>query len=374
MTKTTSAAVSAPFSIYDPWDPMHALRRYGRYRLTSVELTVTHLCNMRCEHCAVGDALVTSEAERLPLVLVLKRLEEAKYLETLSITGGEPSFSDRALKEYVLPILQYAKRRGLKTQVNTNLTLDYGRYELIAPYVDVMHITFNYENARDFYEIGFARTPRPVPFERASALFERMVDNARRLAASGVFVSAESMMNRRTHERLDRIHRLVAEMGCRRHEVHPMYASSFAAGLPTLSLAELRRAIGRLLDARDPNVWMLFGTLPFFACSDCPEDLELIMRLRQEPNVTVRNDPDGRIRLNVDVFSGNVFVTDFASLPALGNIRQDRLDDVLDRWLEHPLAKRFGCRCPEASCCGPNLLVADMYYKDTDFTARRAKV
>ena len=28
-------------------------------------------------------------------------------------------------------------------------------------------------------------------------------------------------------------------------------------------------------------------------------------------NVTTRNDPDGRSRLNVNVFTGNVIVTDF---------------------------------------------------------------
>ena len=28
-------------------------------------------------------------------------------------------------------------------------------------------------------------------------------------------------------------------------------------------------------------------------------------------NITVRNDPDGRSRLNVNVFSGDVIVTDF---------------------------------------------------------------
>lgn len=46
----------------DPWDPIGSLRKYGRHVLTSVEMTVTHLCNMRCEHCAVGDMLTMQEA------------------------------------------------------------------------------------------------------------------------------------------------------------------------------------------------------------------------------------------------------------------------------------------------------------------------
>ncbi len=36
-----------------------------------------------------------------------------------------------------------------------------------------------------------------------------------------------------------------------------------------------------------------------------------VITLRNAKNVTTRNDPDGRSRLNVDVFTGNVIVTDF---------------------------------------------------------------
>ena len=151
-----------------------------------------------------------------------------------------------------------------------------------------------------------------------------------------------------------------------------MYPSSFAADLPMLSREEMRRAILRLLDCRDTGIWMLLGTLPFFACSPDEEDRRLIARLRKEPNLTVHNDPDGRNRLNVNVFTGDIYVTDFADLPPLGNIARDKLDDVFERWLEHPLFAGVNCHCPAVSCCGPNLLVADMYYLDVDFTKRKA--
>jgi radical SAM/CxCxxxxC motif protein YfkAB len=90
--------------------------------------------------------------------------------------------------------------------------------------------------------------------------------------------------------------------------------------------------------------------------------------------VTVRNDPDGRNRLNVNLFTGDVFVTDFADLPALGNMANDTLDSIFDRWLAHPLNNKVNCHCDAAGCCGPNLLVADAYYRDVDFKSRRAVV
>ncbi|HZG58462.1 radical SAM/CxCxxxxC motif protein YfkAB [Paenibacillus sp.] len=358
--------------LVDPWDPIRSLERYGKHVLTSVEFTVTNLCNMRCEHCAVGDALVQKEGPRIPLETVLKRLDEVERLETISVTGGEPSYDAGALRDYIVPLLQYARRRGVRTQINTNLTLDYERYATIAPYIDVFHISYNYMGHEDFHRIGFANAERRVGLETAKKMHDRMVDNARRLADAGAFVSAESMINYRTHERIADIHRRIVEMGCRRHEVHPMYPSAFASSLPVLPIGDLRAAVERLLDARDRSVWMLFGTLPFFACSEEEADRALIRRLADEPNVTVRGDPDGRNRLNVNTFTGDVTVTDFSDVPPVGNVANDRLDELFERWTSHPLQRQVSCYCPAAGCCGPNLLVADMYYKNVDFRKRRA--
>ncbi|TVX97343.1 radical SAM/CxCxxxxC motif protein YfkAB [Cohnella terricola] len=357
---------------YDPWDPIRSLQRFGRHELTSVELTVTHLCNMRCEHCAVGDSLTTSEAPHLPLDLLFRRLDEVEHLETISMTGGEPTFRMETVRDIMLPVLKYARARGIRTQLNSNVTLDFERYELIAPYLDVMHISFNYTQAEDFHQVGFARTGRNVRPETTSKLYERMIDNSQRLAKGGLFVSAESMINYRTHDKIADIHRLIIEMGCRRHEVHPMYPSSFASGLPAISREQMFQAVTTLLDIRDPEVWMLFGTLPFFACSENEEERSLVRRLKEETNVTVRNDPDGRNRVNVNLFSGDVYVTDFASVPSFGNIRSEKLDDIFAKWRVHPMQQAVNCHCPSAGCCGPNLLVSDMYYRDVDFTQRRA--
>ncbi|EFM10195.1 YfkB-like domain protein [Paenibacillus curdlanolyticus YK9] len=357
---------------YDPWDPIVSLQRYGRHTLTSVEMTVSNLCNMRCEHCAVGDTLVLAEPAKIPLDQMLRRLDEVEHLETISITGGEPSFSESTVRNYMVPLLRYARSRGIRSQINSNVTLDYKRYEQMAPYLDVMHISFNYTTADDFHQVGFARSGHSVSRDTAVRLYERMMDNARRLSEAGVLVSAESMINYRTHHKIAEIHQLIIEMGCQRHEVHPMYPSSFAANLPMLSREEMRAAIERLLDARDKSVWMLFGTLPFFRCSSNPEERALLARLAAEPNVTVRNDPDGRNRLNVNMFTGDVFVTDFSDVPAFGNVKNDRLDDVFDRWLDGSLARSIDCHCPAAGCCGPNLLVKDMYYRGENFLSRQA--
>ncbi|MDI3327682.1 MAG: radical SAM/CxCxxxxC motif protein YfkAB [Alicyclobacillaceae bacterium] len=368
---TVSGSRKAISAAFDPWDPLLSRDDSGDTRLTSIEVTVTHQCNLRCEHCAVGEWLTRRES-RQNLEELLARLDEIEDLTTLSITGGEPSYRDDVVDDVVVPLLRYAKGRGCYTQVNTNLTLEIDRYRRMAPYVDVLHITHNYTGPRDFGDIVFGKMERRPGSETAERLFRRLEENTRALAAEGVFVSAESMMSPRTRGKLAAIHRRLAEMGVRRHEIHPLYPCDFAKDLNLLSLDELRAEIHALLDGRDPGVWILFGTLPFYACSEDPRDRELLARIFRTPNTTVRNDPDGRNRLNVNLLTGGIYVQDFADLGPIGDWRREPIRAAFQRWQREWWSSRLNCCCPHARCLGPNLIVADTYYRGVDFSARRA--
>jgi radical SAM/CxCxxxxC motif protein YfkAB len=357
---------------HDPWEAYLDVEQYGSPQLTNIEFTTTTLCNMRCEHCAVGYTLRTKDPDALPLELLLHRLDEIPKLRSLSITGGEPMLSLSSVKNYVVPILKYASERGVRTQINSNLTMDLSRYEMIIPYLDVLHISHNWGTVEDFVQGGFAMMEKKPDYQQREKYFTRMIENSRELVKAGVMVSAETMLNKRTLPYLEKIHRqIVDEMHCQRHEVHPMYPSDFASSLESLTLEETRHAIHHLLDIRDENVWMLFGTLPFYACSSKKKDLELLKRLYSSKNVTVRNDPDGRSRLNVNIFNGDIIVTDFGDTPPLGNIKDTRLEDAYQKWQESDVAKQLSCHCPAVTCLGPNILVKNSYYQETDFSKRQ---
>lgn len=360
---------------YDPWEAYLDIEQYGKPQLTNIEFTTTTLCNMRCEHCAVGYTLQPKDPAALSLEMMLHRLDEIPTLRSLSITGGEPMLSLSSVKNYVAPILKYAHERGVRTQINSNLTVDLARYEMIIPYLDVLHISHNWGTVDDFVEGGFARMEKKPDYQQREKYFERMIENSRELVKAGVMVSAETMLNQRTLPHLEKIHnQIVNEMLCQRHEVHPMYPSDFASNLEVLSLEEIRSAIHHLLDVRDEKVWMLFGTLPFYACSHNSEDLRLLERLYNSKNVTVRNDPDGRSRLNVNIFNGDIIVTDFGDTPPLGNIQNTKLQDAFDQWQASELSKELSCHCPAVSCLGPNILVKNSYYKDDDFSKLQNKI
>lgn len=358
----------------DPWEAYLDMSEHNKLQLSNIEITTTTLCNMRCAHCAVGYTLQTKDPEPLPLDLVIKRLDEIPQLRAFSITGGEPMLSLKSVNNYVVPLLKYAKERGARTQINSNLTLDLARYEKIIPYLDVLHISHNWGTLEEFSDTGFAMMEKKPSVEQREAYFTRLVENAQALTKAGVMVSAETMLNKKTLPYLKEIHKHVLEMGCQRHEIHPMYPSDFASTLETISLKEMRESIHHLLDIRDKNTWMLFGTLPFYACSEDEEDLRLIRRLQAEENVTVRNDPDGRSRLNINLFDGNIIVTDFGDAPALGNIKDTSLPDAYEAWNQSALAKELSCHCPAVQCLGPNVLVKHSYYKEVDFKNNTSKL
>ncbi len=100
----------------------------------------------------------------------------------------------------------------------------------------------------------------------------------------------------------------------------------------------------------------------------------MLKRLYESKNVTVRNDPDGRSRLNVNIFTGDIIVTDFGDEPTLGNIQTDSLLSAYNKWMTSHLAKSLNCHCPAVKCLGPNVLVKNRYYPNVDFTKRKANI
>ncbi|MFS0784653.1 radical SAM/CxCxxxxC motif protein YfkAB [Bacillus sp. 1P06AnD] len=363
-----------PISIlFDPWEAYNDIEEYGVPKLTNIEFTTTTLCNMRCEHCAVGYTLSPKDEEALPLDLLLKRLDEVTELKALSITGGEPMLNRKSVKNYVVPLLKYAHERGIRTQMNSNLTVSLGEYDTVIPYLDVLHISHNWGTVDQFIDNGFAMMNRQPSRGQRAKLFDRIIENSRELSKQGVFISAETMINNRTLPHLAHIHEeIVHDMKCSRHEVHPMYPSDFASSLKSVSLEETRKAIHHLLDIRDQDTWMLFGTLPFYPCSSNPEDTTLLERLYSSKNVTVRNDPDGRSRLNINIFNGDVIVTDFGDAPPLGNIKGHTLQQAYENWNATDLANTLNCHCPAVKCLGPNVLVKNAYYPDENFKQKKA--
>ncbi len=51
--------------------------------------------------------------EPLDMDLIYRRLDEIPNTRTMSITGGEPMFSKKSIRNVVKPLLKYAHHRGI---------------------------------------------------------------------------------------------------------------------------------------------------------------------------------------------------------------------------------------------------------------------
>ena len=65
---------------------------------------------------------------------------------------------------------------------------------------------------------------------------------------------------------------------------------------------------------------------------------------------------------------------DIPDTPPLGNIQSDQLEDIYQKWSRTELADSLNCHCSAVKCLGPNVLVKNSYYKDTDFKTRRSNI
>ena len=69
--KTDVATLKKMTPAYDPWEAYLDVQEHGKLTLSSIEFTTTYLCNMRCEHCAVGYMLQHKDPDALPVELLI---------------------------------------------------------------------------------------------------------------------------------------------------------------------------------------------------------------------------------------------------------------------------------------------------------------
>lgn len=105
-----------------------------------IQIHLTNRCNLRCIHCYMDSGvLITSETEAEQWCTLLTRLAERHSRCFLSVSGGEP-----LLSKALFPVLEHARRLGMKTAIITNGILLKGKViERLKPLIDVCAISFD---------------------------------------------------------------------------------------------------------------------------------------------------------------------------------------------------------------------------------------
>ena len=209
---------------------------------SAVQVEVTSACNLRCAMCLVRyRPPVNKLAGAMPLAILRGLLADLPGLRQLTLQGlGEP-----LLAPDLLPMVRYAKQRGVRVGFNSNATLLNGRRaaELVDSGLDWLHVSIDGAQAETFESI------------RDGASFDTVVGNlaglaeAKRAAGSDTpWIRAVFVAMRRNVAQLPELVALLGRIGVSELRVQNL-SHSFADTDPAGAYREIRRY------AQDEALW-----------------------------------------------------------------------------------------------------------------------
>ncbi|QIA27407.1 radical SAM protein [Thermaerobacter sp. PB12/4term] len=294
----------------------------------------TQACDLVCRHCRASAQphrhpleLTTDEARRL--------VDEAAEMGTrlFVFTGGDP------LKRPDLnDLIRHAARRGLHPSVTPSAT----------PLLTAERIRAMAEAGAEAIALSLDGDEAALhdAFRGWTGSFARTLEAARAVREAGLRLQINTTVTRLNWRRLDRIARLVAELGAGRWSVFFLVPTGRGATLEPLDAAEHEAVYRWLAD--------LEGKVPFaIKTTEAPAYRRVLVERGRPPRPAIG---DGKGFCFVS-HTGTIFPSGFLPLAA-GNIRTSSLariyrDSPLFRSLRDPAQLKGKCgRCPFRQLCG----------------------
>ena len=208
----------------------------------TLQVEVTSACNLRCAMCLVRyRPPVNKLAGAMPLAMLRGLLDDLPELRQLTLQGlGEP-----LLAPDLLPMVRYAKQRGVRVGFNSNATLLNARRaaELVDSGLDWLHVSIDGARATTYEGI------------RDGASFDTVVGNlaglaeAKRAAGSATpWIRAVFVAMRRNVAQLPELVALLGRIGVSELRVQNL-SHSFADTDPAGAYREIRQY------AEDEALW-----------------------------------------------------------------------------------------------------------------------
>lgn len=294
----------------------------------------TRACDLVCAHCRASAQphrhpleLSTAEARRL--------IDEAAEMGTrlFVFTGGDP-----LKRPDLYDLIRHAAERGLHPSVTPSATplLTAERIRAVAA-AGAEAVALSLDGDEPALHDAFRGW---------SGSFARTLEAARAVRAAGLRLQINTTVTRLNWRRLDRIARLVAELGAGRWSVFFLVPTGRGAALEPLRAAEHEAVYRWLAD--------LEGRVPFaIKTTEAPAYRRVLVERGRPPRPAVG---DGRGFCFV-AHTGAVYPSGFLPLAA-GNIRTGSLtriyrDSPLFRALRDPGRLKGKCgRCPFRQLCG----------------------
>lgn len=142
-------------------------------------------CNLRCPYC-YNWRLVIEENDAIPLKEVYKRLENNKFIDSVAITGGEPTIHPE-LPFFVAEL----KSRGYKVKLDTNGTNPVMLKNILK---DVDYVAMDVKTDIFGYDYWFGGISNKI-LNSIDVIIESRTPHEFRCTAVSPFLDGDSLMN-----------------------------------------------------------------------------------------------------------------------------------------------------------------------------------
>jgi MoaA/NifB/PqqE/SkfB family radical SAM enzyme len=256
----------------------------------SIDIYITSQCNLRCEHCFVGNNL-THQGGHFPddsLHALLRTCTPRWGTQEVTFLGGEPT-----LHPGLPEALSYSHRLGLRTRVITNGQAAFGRF------VDT------FDDAQK-PSVGFSIDGSSAAVHdaiRGPGSFARVITNVRLATSRGYQCHAILSVSRKNANDVVAILSLAADLQLRYVNVHYVTARGFATSDVVLSVGDWMR-LGREIENVLPSIGIPVRLERTFVPGTAPHTCAV----REESSLLFF--PDGRVfmcPMFVDVAGAHAF-------------------------------------------------------------------
>jgi MoaA/NifB/PqqE/SkfB family radical SAM enzyme len=275
------------------------LDRAEDFKLESLEIGLTSVCNFACDYCNVvlGKSL-------LPAETIIDKIKDLEHLKRVKLSGGEVTVHlDECIK-----VIEFCSSRGIKVQINTNGTLlDAGKIRVLEDVgLDCLHVSLDAYNASDFARY----------YRKAEKFFHKVIDTIQLSAQSRQITTVvETIMFKETVDKAVKIADCIYETGARHHEVQYGVYVPHTRWNETISKEALQDVMVELVIHKKPDMNMYFSCLPF-------DKMDFYKRIDgKQDNVFFPSCIEGKKQLHLH-HDGSVMICELGHPMILGNVFQ----------------------------------------------------
>jgi radical SAM protein with 4Fe4S-binding SPASM domain len=323
-------------SLFTNDDLMHeaeerVLSSYKKKGISSVIWTVTYSCNLRCKHCyenagePLNNELNTSEA--------LKVIEELKNIgrPLLFISGGEP-----LLRSDIYTILSESVKAGMRVILSSNGTLINSEVADRLADTHIHYVTLSLYGPEKFHD----------RYTRIKGSYRKTLNAFKLLVERGIRVGIKSIVNRETMGYIKYLFGLARDLGINLVYICDFIPVGRGRYIESLKLSndEWRRVMDMLIDEILLNdyydgIEIDIGAHPSTAIYTLNKlkDKGIDVSKALEKMSVKRENPVGQGFISISP-EGDILLSNFLPNVRLGNVKRDRLEDVV----KNPLYRRLG--------------------------------